>query len=118
MYNLQIVNNTNSYIYLGHQLDSLLNLNTDFDVIYKKSTSRFQLLSKLRSYLNQEAVMKIFISTILTILTYSLAVKLYLTRTQSMKLISLEKRATQIIGKKMKSIENIFYMKCLLFGSV
>jgi len=118
MYNLQIVNNTNSYIYLGHQLDSSLNLNTDFDVIYKRSASRFQLLSKLRSYLNQEAVMKIFISTILTILTYSLAVKLYLTRTQSMKLISLEKRATQIIGKKMKSIENIFYMKCLLFGSV
>jgi len=115
MYNLQTVNNTNSYTYLGHQLDSSLNLNTDFDTTYKRSISRLRLLSKLRSYLNQEAAMKIFISTILPILTYSLAVKLYLTRTQSMKLLSLENRATKIIGKKVKSIENIMKRQTVSF---
>ena len=79
MYNNQQVNDTNTYTYIGHQLDSSLTLTNDFDTVYKKRTStRLKLLSKVRCYLNEEAAMKIYLSTILPILTYSLAIKLYL----------------------------------------
>lgn len=40
----EIVNNTNSYVYLGHSLDSNLSLNQDFEKVFK---SRLKPLSKL-----------------------------------------------------------------------
>ena len=64
--------------------------------------------------------MKIYTSTILPILTYSLAIKFTLSKTQSLKLISFERRASSIIGKNVKSIQNTvkkrtlnFVQKCL-----
>ena len=49
--------------------------------------------------------MKIFDMVIIPLLTYSSIISLKLTRAQSEKLLSLERRASRIIGKKVNSIE-------------
>ena len=112
-YNNQKVNNTNAYTYLGHQLDSTLTLNTDFDNAYKRSTTRLKLLAKIRNFLTQNAAMSIYMATILPILSYSLAIKLHLSTTQSQKLRSLENRASKIVGKKVKSAEKCMKLQTL-----
>lgn len=110
-----IINNTNSYTYLGHVLDNSLTLNEDFDASYKKCTKRVKLMTKLRSYLTQEAAMRIYVSTILPILTYTNMVKLHLTKTQSSKLTSLERRAERIVKQKVPTTENIIKKKMIIF---
>ena len=59
-------------------------------------------------------------STILPILTYALSIKLHLSRTQSSKLVSFERRTERIVGKKVTSIQRTvktqtvnFVKKCL-----
>ena len=100
----ETVNNTNSYTYLGHSLDSNLILNQDFERAYKRTSCRLKLLAKLRSYLNKDAAMKIYTSTIIPILTYMLSVKIHLNDTQLKKLGSIERRGQQIIGKNVPSL--------------
>ena len=51
--------------------------------------------------------MKIFDMVIMPLLTYISIINLKLIKTQSDKLLSLERRASKIIGKKVKSIECI-----------
>ena len=46
------INITSTYKYLGVQLDSSLNLNSDFDAKYKKASGRLQLLPKIRKHLD------------------------------------------------------------------
>ena len=48
-FNNQYINETKRYKYLGVEVDHTLNLNSYFDKIYKKITSRLRLLNKLRS---------------------------------------------------------------------
>ena len=49
-----------------------------------------------------EAAMKIFDMVIMPLLTYNSIINLKLTKTQSDKLLSLERRASRIISKKVK----------------
>ena len=57
--------------------------------------------------------MKIFDMVIMPLLTYSSIINLKLTKTQSDKLLSLECRASTIIGKKVKSIECIIEKRAI-----
>ena len=57
--------------------------------------------------------MKIFDIDIMPLLTYSSIINLKLTKTQSEKLLSLECRASRIIGKKVKSIECIIKKRAI-----
>ena len=59
-------------------------------------------MTKLRCHLTTLAAMKIFAMLIMSLLTYSSMINLKLTKTQSDKLLSLERRASRIIGKKAK----------------
>ena len=70
-------------------------------------------MSKLRSHLTTLAAMKIFDIVIMLLLTYSSIVNLKLTETQSAKILSLECRASRIIGKKVKSIESIIKKRAI-----
>lgn len=65
-----------------------------------KCTTRMKLMIKLRSYLTQKAAMRIYISMILPILTYTNMNKLHLTKTQLTKLASLEQRAEKIVKRQ------------------
>ena len=99
------MNNATTYKYLGNQLDRNLNLDENFEREYRKASGRLHLLTKLRCYLIALAAMKISDMVIMPLLTCSSIINLKLTKTQSDKLLSLECRASRIIGKKVKSIE-------------
>ena len=94
-----IINNIDSYVYLGISLDTCLTLNTNVEQSYKRASSRLYLLSKVRPYLTVKAAQKVYDMMILPILTYSGVIKLRSTRTYEQKLNSLENRARMIIGE-------------------
>ena len=77
---------TSTYKYLGVQLDSSLNLNSDFDAKYKKASGRLRLLAKIRNHLDIESTKSIYRSMVLPVLTYCGILNLKLTRTQENKL--------------------------------
>ena len=104
-YNGNVINNATTYKYLGNHLDRNLNLDENFERAYRKASGRLHLLAKLRCQLTTLAAMKIFDMVIIPLLTYSSIISLKLTRAQSEKLLSLERRASRIIGKKVNSIE-------------
>ena len=94
------INITPTYKYLGVQLDSTLNRNSDFDAKYKKASGRLQLLAKIRNHLDIESAKAIYRSMVLPVLTYCGILNLKLTRTQENKLNSFHNHAMQIIAKK------------------
>jgi hypothetical protein len=49
--------------------DSTLTLNTDFDRVYNRASSRKRLLQNVRNYLNTDAATKIYTMMILPIVT-------------------------------------------------
>ena len=89
------VHHVDSYVYLGNQLDSKLNLNDNFDKAYKKATGRLNLLTNLRSFLNFEAAYKIFEMVIAPIVLYSLLIHLQLTSTIIFNNFPLEIRESE-----------------------
>ena len=98
------INITSTYKNLGVQLDSSLNLNSDFDAKYKKASGRLQLLTKIRNNLDMETAKAIYGSMALPVLTYCGILNLKLTRTQENKLNSFHNRAMQIIAKKQREV--------------
>ena len=113
-YNGNVINNATTYKYLGNQLDRNLNLDENFEQAYRKTTGRIHFLAKLRYHLTTLAAVKIFHMVIMPLLAYSSIINLKVTKTQSDKLLSLERRASRIIGKKIKSIECIIKKKAII----
>ena len=62
------INITSTNKYLGVQLDSSLNLNSDFDAKYKKASGRLRLLAKIRNHLDTESVKAIYRSVVIIII--------------------------------------------------
>ena len=92
------INNTNEYTYLGYTLDNGLTLKGCFDKAYKKCCNRLKLLSKLRHHVSSDAANRIYQSMILPVVTYSGLLKFQLTKTQSDRFQSIERRAENIIA--------------------
>ena len=69
--------------------------------------------AKLRDHLTTLAAMKIVDMVIMSLLTYSSIINLKLKKTQSDRLLSLERRAAIRIHKKAKSIECIIKERAL-----
>ena len=103
--NEEKINHTESYCYLGNELDLTLNRNNKKS--YKKVSGRLNLLRKMRPYLNIDAAHKIYEMVIVPIILYSTFLHAQPTSTQQRKLSSLEKRAKAMIGgnRKLRSIE-------------
>lgn len=99
------INHTESYCYLGNDLDPSLTLNDNFNKAYKKAGGRLSLLSKMRPYLNVEAAYRIFEMVIVPVLLYSTFIHLKITSTQQQKFKSIERRAKTIIGGEKKICE-------------
>ena len=98
VHNETIVNSVTEYCYLGNLIDQHLSLSTNFDRSYKKAATRLRLLNSVRGYLTIKASESIYELMILPLLTYSSAIKTTYNRTQLTKLVSLERRASTIIG--------------------
>lgn len=113
-YKGQKINNVSEYKYLGNIVDRYLNLNNNFDKVYKKASQRLKLLKRLRLYVTEDAAYKIYTRIIIPILTYRGPLKLNYTNTQLERFKSLEKRAKQIIGKSVPSILNCINKEALM----
>ena len=92
---------TNSYKYLGVQLDQNLNIKHHTTQTYKKVCSRLQLLKRLRPKLITKATVTIYQSMILPLVTYCSLVT-YSSESYMKKAKSLHSRADQIIGNNAK----------------
>ena len=101
------INHTTTYCYLGNELDPTLTMANNFDKSYKKASGRLSLLSKMRLFLNAEAASKIYEMVIVPILLYSTLIHLNITETQRRKFSSIERRAKNIIGGDVYSIEKM-----------
>ena len=93
----RILSVTNSYKYLGVQLDQNLNIKDHTTQTYKKVCSRLQLLKRLRPKLITKATVTIYQSMILSLVTYCSFVT-YSSELYMKKTISLHFHADQIIG--------------------
>ena len=105
-YDDRVIHATETYKYLGTILDSTLSFSTNFDRMYKKTTSKLRRLYSLRMYFDSSIKAKIFKAMILPCITYNCTVNLNLTQTQRQKLQTIDRLAEKIIGKKQTSIEN------------
>ena len=92
---------TNSYKYLGVQLDQNLNIKHHTTQTYKKVCSRLQLLKRLRPKLITKATVTIYQSMILPLVTYCSLVT-YSSKSYIKKANPLHSRADQIIGNNAK----------------
>ena len=105
---------TKSYKYLGVEIDSTLNLNTQFKKSYKRACSRLRLLSKIRALVNIKAAKSIYQMMIIPIITYYCIVQLK--HNQEHRLSSLHDRAQKIIMKNdLPSITNIIKKRAYIF---
>lgn len=111
------INNAASYKYLGYTLDACLLLNENFDIAYKRACKRPRLLSKLREYLTSDAAFKIYEMMILPILAYNTMIKPVFTDTELMRLESIERRASEIVGrgKNVSKTESLIRRKVCQF---
>jgi len=118
-YRHTVINNTDTYDYLGNLIDQPINLAKNFEKRYKKASGRIRLLQRVRQYLTTEAAEKVFTMMIAPLLTYCCAVKISLTRTQTSSLTSIENRASRIIygnesNKRVPSINDQRLVKSCL----
>ena len=92
-----ILSETNSYKYLGVQLDQNLNTKDHTTQMYRNICSRLQLLKRLRLKITTKATVTIYQSMILLLVTYCSLVS-YNSKSYVKKAKSLHSRAGQTIG--------------------
>ena len=107
-----------TYKYLRVIITPSLNMNTNFDHIYKKASGRLRLLRKIRSHLTSGSCGLLYQSMIIPILTYCATAHLKKSQGQLEKLAYLHRRATEIIksnetSKKIKSPSDVIKLKAL-----
>ena len=103
-YDDRVIHATKTYKYLGTILDSTLSFSTNFDRMYKKTTSKLRRLYSLRMYFDSSTKAKIFKAMILPCITYNCTVNLNLTQTQRQKLQTIDRLAEKTIGKKQVNV--------------
>ncbi|XP_057299458.1 uncharacterized protein LOC130630077 [Hydractinia symbiolongicarpus] len=92
-YNDVPISSTTHYKYLGTVLDPSLNMNENFNTIYKRASNKLRLLSSLKMGLTADAVRKIYTAIILPGLSYCSNVQLKFSDTQIKRLESIDNRA-------------------------
>ena len=107
VYNNTPINFVTEYVYLGNLLDNHMSLSKNFDRSYKKACGRLRLLRYVRYNLTTATAEMIYNMMIVPILTYGSTLKTCFTITQLSKFASIDRRASQIVGKTtMKSIKS------------
>ena len=91
------VNQVKSFKYLGVLLDECLSFNDHINYVRSKVASRLGLLSRLRGCLTTEAANKIYLSTVLPILSYCDTCFRPLGSTNRKTLERLQRRAVRIV---------------------
>ena len=107
MYEGNKINFVTQYNYLGTIIDNHLNLNKDFNCSYKRASIRLRLLGRLRRYLTVDANIKVYLSMIVQIMTYSSTIRIPCNDTQCKKLQSLGRRTSFIIKSTVTSTSQL-----------
>ena len=94
-----ILNQTNTYKYLGLTLNCTLNMSEHVQTSLKRAASRVNLLKKMRRFLDEKTAALIYNAMILPIITYC-CFATYGTTPPSLdeKIVALERRAQKIVG--------------------
>ena len=100
------INFVTQYNYLGTIIDNHLNLNKNFNRTYKRASTRLRLLECHRPHLTVDATIKVYLSMIVLIMTYSSTIRLLCNDTQCKKLQSLVRRDKFIIKLTVTSISS------------
>ena len=106
------INPTKRYKYLGTILDPVLNLNYNFDTIYKKASSRIRLMSFLKRNLTAKAANDIYSMMIVPLLKLNCVTNLNLNKTQLDRITSLDSRAHNIINSIAK--KEVYEIPCTI----
>ena len=99
-YKKQKIHNVYRYKYLGITLDPSLQLIENFNIAYKKASSRLRLMHHLIPHLTSKASVTTYKSVVIPILTYCGITNINLSNTQIKKLEELENRAKRIISQR------------------
>ena len=94
----QPINVTNSYKYLGVEIDHSLDLNSHFERTYKKMTTRLRLLNRMRTFLTAEAVLTAVNMLIVPLFAYCCLLKPVFNQMQTDRIRSFERRTQEIIA--------------------
>ena len=106
-FNGQVINATNSYKYLGIELDQTLHLAKNFQKCFKKASGRLRLLSRVRHLLTPYAAHTLYKAVVLPIVTYCASINICSTDTQKRKLESIKNRGERIINRNCKYVANL-----------
>ena len=106
-YSHQVINVTTSYKYLGVELTSSLNLNSQFNGNYKKVSSRLKTPHRIRHLLINKLAKDVFSLMVLLSLSYCSLLKQSFSNTQVKKLRSLERRSKSLINIFDPNIKNL-----------
>ena len=104
-----------TYKYLGSNLDTSLNMNDNFNCMYKRVSSKLRLLSALKPYLTTTSLKKIYEGIIVPTIIYNCIINLNYSSTQLKKLESIDRRVEKIIGQKNKKTVNEIYQHTVIF---
>ena len=94
----QPINVTNSYKYLGVEIDHSLNLNSHFERTYKKMTTRPCLLNRMRTSLTAEVALTVVNLLIVPLFTYCCLLKPVFNQMQTNRIKSFERRTQEILA--------------------
>ena len=94
------------YHYLCTIIDNHLNSNENFNRSYKRASTGLKLLEHLRPYLTVDATVKVYLSMIVPIMTYSSTLRIPCSETQCKKLQSLDRSSNFIIKSTVTSIDS------------
>ena len=97
-HNGRIVNVTNSYKYLGVQLDQSLTMDDHFKSVCKKVSTRLRLLRKMRPLLTKTATTRIYQAFIIPLITYCSLINYNFGRSRLESMATFEQRARAIVG--------------------
>ena len=97
MYEGNKINFVTQYNYLGTIIDNHQNLNKNFNRSDKRANTQLRLLERLGPYLTVDATIKVYLSMIIQIMTYSSTIWLLCNDTECKKLQSFDRRANFII---------------------
>lgn len=105
---------TARYKYLGTRINQSLNMEENFNYLYKQASNKLRMLSNLRDGLDNECSSKIYQSMILSALMYNCTTNLNLNSTEKYKLQSIRNRAERITNVPQKNIINLVERRSVL----
>ena len=110
-YRSQPINTTQSYKYPGVQLDPPLNMKEHFKGVCKKVSTRLRLLKRIRPFITDLAMFRIYQALIVPSITYCSLTNFYHQPYRKSTILLFESRVGKLTDKDIPSIDKILQKK-------